>query len=101
MTVSSEDDLTALKRICSIVANTLEVMGNAIEPGMTTLELDAIGRKLLDDAGALPARSRPTDSPARPVSASTRRSRTASPARAEPSRASNGRIGWEAGLICI
>src|SRR5690348_7952211 len=30
-------------------------MGKALEPGMTTAELDAIGRKLLDEAGARPA----------------------------------------------
>jgi len=55
MTVSSDDDLTALKGIGRIVADTLEAMGKAIEPGMTTLELDRIGRRLLDDVGARPA----------------------------------------------
>jgi methionyl aminopeptidase len=55
MTVSSEDDLTGLKEIGRIVANALEAMGKAIEPGMTTLELDGIGRRFLDAAGARPA----------------------------------------------
>ena len=55
MTVSGEDDLAALKRIGRIVANTLEAMGRAIEPGMTTRELDAIGRAALEAAGARPA----------------------------------------------
>lgn len=55
MTVSSDDDLTALKGIGRIVADTLEAMGKAFEPGMTTLELDRIGRRLLDDVGARPA----------------------------------------------
>src|SRR5690606_1375485 len=32
-----------------------EAMGAAIEPGMTTAELDAIGRSLLERAGARPA----------------------------------------------
>ena len=41
MTVSSDDELAALKRIGRIVADTLEAMGRAIEPGMTTRELDA------------------------------------------------------------
>ena len=55
MTVSSDDDLAALKRIGRIVADTLETMGRAIEPGMTTLELDRIGRDCLEAAGARPA----------------------------------------------
>ncbi len=55
MTVSSEDDLTGLKEIGRIVANALEAMGKAIEPGMTTLELDGIGRRFLEAAGARPA----------------------------------------------
>lgn len=55
MTVSSEDDLTALKMIGRIVADALEAMGRAIEPGMTTCELDGIGRRVMEDAGARPA----------------------------------------------
>ncbi|PXW52790.1 type I methionyl aminopeptidase [Methylobacterium sp. B4] len=55
MTVSSDDDLAALKRIGRIVADALEAMGRAIEPGMTTLELDGIGRLFLEAAGARPA----------------------------------------------
>lgn len=52
MTVSNEDDLAKLQDIGRIVANTLEAMAAALEPGMTTAELDAIGRRLLDEAGA-------------------------------------------------
>ena len=55
MTVSSDDELEALKRIGRIVANTLEAMGRAIEPGMTTAELDGIGRAFLAGAGSRPA----------------------------------------------
>ena len=55
MTVSSEDELIGLKEIGRIVANALEAMGKAIEPGMTTLELDGIGRRFLEAAGARPA----------------------------------------------
>lgn len=55
MTLSSEADLTAMKQIGRIVANALDAMGKAIEPGMTTLELDRIGRAFLDAAGAEPA----------------------------------------------
>lgn len=52
MTVSNEDDLNKLQEIGRIVANTLEAMAAALEPGMTTAELDLIGRKLLETAGA-------------------------------------------------
>ena len=55
MTVSSEDELAALKEIGRIVADTLAAMGRAIEPGMTTLELDQFGRRLMESAGARPA----------------------------------------------
>jgi methionyl aminopeptidase len=44
--------LTGLKQIGRIVADTLEVMGKAIEPGMTTLELDQVGREFMEAAGA-------------------------------------------------
>jgi len=55
MTISNEAELGRLQEIGRIVARTLEAMGAAIEPGMTTAELDDIGRKLLDQAGARPA----------------------------------------------
>jgi hypothetical protein len=52
MTISDDEDLARLKEIGRIVANTLEAMGKALEPGMTTSELDRIGRTLLEAAGA-------------------------------------------------
>ncbi|PST19454.1 type I methionyl aminopeptidase [Rhizobium sp. JAB6] len=52
MIVSTEEELTKLKDIGHICANALEAMATALEPGITTLELDAIGRKVLEDAGA-------------------------------------------------
>ena len=52
MTISDDNDLARLKEIGRIVANTLEAMGKALEPGMNTSELDRIGRELLEAAGA-------------------------------------------------
>ncbi|KAA0700567.1 type I methionyl aminopeptidase [Neorhizobium sp. P12A] len=52
MIISNEDELTKLKEIGRICANALQAMAAALEPGITTLELDAIGRKLLEDSGA-------------------------------------------------
>ncbi len=54
MTISNEDDLNKLQEIGRIVANTLEAMAAALEPGMTTAELDLIGRRFLEKAGARP-----------------------------------------------
>lgn len=55
MTIEREDQLDGLKRIGLIVANTLEAMRRAAEPGMTTAELDAIGARVLELEGATSA----------------------------------------------
>ncbi|RYI33179.1 MAG: type I methionyl aminopeptidase [Acetobacteraceae bacterium] len=52
MTITNQDDLDGLKAVGRIVANTLQAMARAMEPGMTTRELDGIGRGLLETAGA-------------------------------------------------
>jgi methionyl aminopeptidase len=52
MTIETEDDVAALKRIGKIVSYVLHEMLNAAEPGMTTRELDAFGEKLLANHGA-------------------------------------------------
>lgn len=48
MTIESEQDLEHLKVIGRIVATTLKTMMTAAEPGMTTSELDLIGKQLLE-----------------------------------------------------
>ncbi len=55
MTVTNEDELEGLKAIGRIVAETMQAMAKAMEPGMTTRELDGIGRELLEREGAIPA----------------------------------------------
>ncbi len=52
MTVETEEDLVKLQEIGVIVANCLQLMGQALEPGMTTQELDNLGRKYLEERGA-------------------------------------------------
>lgn len=52
MTIESMEDVRQLQIIGAIVAKTLQTMMDAVEPGMTTLELDAIGQKMLEQAGA-------------------------------------------------
>lgn len=55
MTIDNDNDLEALKKIGAIVARTLQSMGRALEQGMTTRELDEVGRALLEAEGARPA----------------------------------------------
>lgn len=52
MTVRNEAELAALLRIGRIVGLTLQHMGAAIEVGMSTAELDAIGARFLQRQGA-------------------------------------------------
>lgn len=52
MTIEREDQLDHLKHIGRIVAQALEAMRGAAEPGMTTAELDAIGAEFLEREGA-------------------------------------------------
>ncbi|MET0272585.1 MAG: type I methionyl aminopeptidase [Phenylobacterium sp.] len=55
MTIGTEEELEKLRIAGRIVARTLTAMGQALEPGITTRELDQIGRKMLEEAGARPA----------------------------------------------
>jgi methionyl aminopeptidase len=52
MVISSEDELDKLKAIGRLCAQAMETMAKSLEPGITTKELDDIGRKLLEDNGA-------------------------------------------------
>ena len=52
MVVSNDTELDKLKDIGRICAITLQKMAAVMEPGMTTAELDGVGRKLMEQAGA-------------------------------------------------
>ena len=52
MTIENEDQLDKLRTVGRLVARTLETMGKALEPGITTKELDDLGRALLEREGA-------------------------------------------------
>lgn len=52
MIVSTDDELQKLKAIGRICADAIKIMSAALQPGITTRELDDIGRKVLEDAGA-------------------------------------------------
>lgn len=52
MTVTTEEQLEKLKAIGAICALARDRMAAALRPGMTTLELDAVGVKVLEEFGA-------------------------------------------------
>ncbi len=52
MSIGSEEDLIALKRIGRIVALALRAMKELLRPGVTTQELDDVGRRVLESHGA-------------------------------------------------
>ena len=56
MTIDHEDDVAGLRRAGRAVAEARDTMLQAAQPGVSTLELDAIGREVL---GAHGARSAP------------------------------------------
>ncbi|MDT0684002.1 type I methionyl aminopeptidase [Roseicyclus sp. F158] len=55
MTIEHQDELDAMRIIGRIVADTMQAMATAMEPGMTTRELDGIGSEMLEREGALSA----------------------------------------------
>lgn len=52
MSISGERDVVALKRVGAAVAEARDTMGAHVAPGITTAELDEIGRKVLARHGA-------------------------------------------------
>lgn len=52
MIIQTEEQLEHLKRVGQIVSETIGIMSKATVPGITTLELDFIGKKYLDSFGA-------------------------------------------------
>lgn len=55
VTIDHEDDLERLRRAGRVVAEARDAMLAAVVPGISTGELDAIGRSVLDAHGARPA----------------------------------------------
>lgn len=52
MSINDEQDIEGLKRVGAIVAAARDAMGAHVAPGVTTAELDAIGKEILDRHGA-------------------------------------------------
>ena len=53
MIVKNDKDLDGLKAVGAIVARVREAMKAATEPGITTLELDLIAKRLFEETGAV------------------------------------------------
>ena len=52
MSIESEKDIAGLLRIGRIVGEAIKAMRDALQPGMTTAELDAVGERFLKQHGA-------------------------------------------------
>ncbi len=52
MSIDSEDDLLALRRVGALVARALSAMEGAVAPGMTTADVDDVGAGVLRASGA-------------------------------------------------
>lgn len=52
MSINDEQDVEGLKRVGAVVAAARDAMGAHVAPGVTTAELDAIGKEILDRYGA-------------------------------------------------
>lgn len=44
-----------MRRACEVVATALELLGEAVKPGITTMELDAIAERYIKKQGAIPS----------------------------------------------
>ena len=52
MSIENENDLIALRKIGKIVAQCLQYMSRKLEPGITTREIDELGKAFLEEHGA-------------------------------------------------
>jgi methionyl aminopeptidase len=89
MSVDTPEQLRGLRRAGRVVAATLKALRNAVAPGVTTAELDALAARMFAKHGARSGPILTYGYPARSASASTTRSFTAFPARERC-----GRVTW-------
>ncbi len=52
--LKTERELKVMREACKISAQALKLVGNAVEPGITTAELDAMAEKFIRSVGAVP-----------------------------------------------
>lgn len=54
VTIKSEREIGLMRESCKILAEVHARLGEAIKPGMSTLEIDTLGEKLIRDYGCIP-----------------------------------------------
>lgn len=54
VTIKSEREIDLMRKSCQILAKVHDELGQAIEPGMSTLDIDRLGEKLIRGYGCIP-----------------------------------------------
>ena len=54
VTIKSEREIDLMRKSCQILAKVHDELGQAIEPGMSTLDIDRLGEKLIRGYGCVP-----------------------------------------------
>ena len=55
VSIKSDREIELMKEACRITAETHEMLGKIIKPGMSTLELDKIAEDFIKSKGGIPA----------------------------------------------
>lgn len=54
VTIKSEREIDLMRKSCKLLAKVHDELGQAIEPGMSTLDIDRLGEKLIRGCGCIP-----------------------------------------------
>ena len=54
VTIKSEREIDLMRQSCKILAKVHDELGKAIEPGMSTLDIDRLGEKMIRGYGCIP-----------------------------------------------
>ena len=54
VTIKSQREIDLMRKSCRLLAKVHEELGQAIEPGISTLFIDQLGEKLIRDMGCVP-----------------------------------------------
>ena len=52
--VKTDREIAIMKKACRISAQALQLIGNAVKPGVTTAELDRVAEDFIRSEGAVP-----------------------------------------------
>ena len=92
--IKNSRELALMKEACVISARALKLAGEAVQPGVTTGEIDRVIRGYIESQGPSPLSSVTADSPPAPASLSMKRSSMAYPANASSMRATSSAWMW-------